>query len=144
LGGLAAPENAHVIGLDKINGLYVTESDTLGITVANVALQNPTIDGIEIHCAKRANADAGPAANTGIIVNSYAPQLFIPRYGLDRTNVQTGRILALLTRHGNIYAFGLPFHHPNPASGRIGYAIVRNRANQLTESATRAFFVIDV
>ena len=71
LGGLPALDDAHIVGLDKIDGFYITESDTLGITIANVAFEDSPIGGIKIHGPEWTNTDAGAAADTGIIVNGY-------------------------------------------------------------------------
>ena len=109
LRGFAALDKTHIIGLNKINGLYVTESDTLRIAVANVALEDPPIDGVKIHCTEGTYADTGTAADAGVVVHGYAAQRLILRNSLDRTDIQTGRILALLTGHGNIDTFSLPF-----------------------------------
>jgi hypothetical protein len=63
--------------LNKIDGLHITESDTLRIAVANVTFEDPSIGGIKIHCSERTYADAGTAADTGIIVNGYTTQFLI-------------------------------------------------------------------
>jgi len=114
----------------------------LRITVTDIALEDPPIGGIKIHGPEGTDTDAGTAADAGIIVNADATQFLIPRYRLDRTNIQTGCILTLLTGHGNINALGLPLQYPDPASGRIGYSIMRNSAYKLTKPAACAFFVI--
>jgi len=144
LRGLPALDNTHIIRLNKIDGLDVTESDTLRITVTNIALENPPIGRIKIHGSEGTDADAGAAADAGIIVNGYATQFIILRDGFDRADIQTGRVLTLLACHGNINAFGLPLQHPDSAPGGIGNAIVRNRAHQLAQPAAGAFFMIDV
>jgi len=141
-GGFAALYNGHITRLDKRDGLDVAKPDTLRIAVTDVALEDPPIGGIVIHSTEGTYADAGTAADTGIIVNAHATQFFILRDGLDRTDIQTGRILTLLACHGYINAFGLPFQHPDPAAGRIGYSIMRNRTHKLTQPAARAFLVI--
>ena len=57
LRGFAALDNTHIVGLNKIDGLDITESDTLRITVANVAFEDPPISGIKIHCSEWTYAD---------------------------------------------------------------------------------------
>jgi len=139
---LAALDNTHIVGLNKIDGFDIAESDTLRITVANIAFEHPPVGGIKTHGPEGTNADAGAAADAGIIVNRDTTQLFILGDGFDRADIQTGRVLTLLTCHGDINTFGLPLQHPDPAPGRIGNAIVRNSAYQLTQPAACAFFMI--
>ena len=57
LGGFSALFYTDIIGLDKIDRLDITESDTLRIAVANVAFEHPPIGGVEAHGTKRAYAD---------------------------------------------------------------------------------------
>ena len=77
LRGFAALDNTHIIRLNKIDGLDITESDTLRISVANVAFEHPSIGGIKTHGPERTDADTGAAADTGIIVNGYTTQFLI-------------------------------------------------------------------
>ena len=77
LRGFAALDNTHIIRLNKIDGLHITESDALRITVTNIAFEDPPVGGIKIHCPERTYADAGAAADTGIIVNGYTTQFLI-------------------------------------------------------------------
>ena len=81
------------MGLDKIDGLDITESDALRVAVANVTLDNPPIGGVKIHGAERTNADAGTAADTGIIVNRYPSQFFILGYRFYRAHIQAGMVV---------------------------------------------------
>jgi hypothetical protein len=85
--GLPALDNTDIIGLDEIDSLDVTEPDTLRITVANIAFEDPAVSGIKIHGPERTDADAGAAADTDIIVNGYATQFFILRDGFDRADI---------------------------------------------------------
>jgi hypothetical protein len=87
LRGLPAFSNGHLARVNKFNGLYFTEPDALGVAITDVAFEDPPIGGIEIHGTEGADADTGPAANTGIVVNGHAAQLLIPDDGLDRTNI---------------------------------------------------------
>jgi hypothetical protein len=114
----------HLISIDKIDGLFFTESDTLRIAITKVAFENLFIDGIKTHCAERANTNARTAADADIVVNINPAHLVIARDRPYRADIQTGRILTLLARHGNINTFRLPFHHSNPASGRIGFPVM--------------------
>ena len=77
LRSLTAFDDADIIGLDKIDGLDVTEPDTLGIAVANVAFENPPVGGIETHGPEWTDADTGTAADTGIIINRDPTQRLI-------------------------------------------------------------------
>jgi hypothetical protein len=114
----------------------------LRIAVADIALDNPPVGCIKIHGPEGTDTDAGTTADAGIIVNADAAQFLIPRDGFDRADIQTGRILTLLTGHGDINALGFPFQYPDPASGRVGYPIMRYRTHKLTKPAACAFFVI--
>jgi hypothetical protein len=62
---------------------------------------------------------------------------------MNRTSVHAGRILALLAGHGNVETFLFPLHHPNAAAHRVGYTVVFHRTDQLAESASGAFFMIN-
>jgi hypothetical protein len=75
--GFPALYDSHITRFNIINGFDITESDTLRIAVTDVALENPPVGRIKIHCTERAHANACSAANTGIIVNAYAIQLHI-------------------------------------------------------------------
>jgi len=57
LGGFAAFHNGHIARLDKLDGLDITEPDTLRVAVADIALENPPIGGIVIHGAEGTYAD---------------------------------------------------------------------------------------
>ena len=70
--GFSAFHDGHITRLNKINGFDLTKADTLGIAVTDVALEDPPVGGIEIHCTKGAYADTRTAANAGIIVNADA------------------------------------------------------------------------
>jgi len=72
LGGFSLLDQAHIIRFNKIDGLYITEPDTLRIAVAEITLENAPVDSIETHCAEWAYTDACAAADTDIIVHHYA------------------------------------------------------------------------
>jgi hypothetical protein len=77
LGGFPALPNGHLIRLNKFDGLYFAEPDTLRIAVTDVAFEDPPIGGIKIHGTEGAYADTRTAADAGIIVNTYATQFLI-------------------------------------------------------------------
>jgi hypothetical protein len=74
------------------------------------------------------------------VIHHNPVQTLIPGDGLYRTNNHTGSVLALLTGHWDIKPLFLPFHNLDPASGSIGYAVMKNRADELAEPAASAFF----
>jgi hypothetical protein len=58
LGSLAAFSYGHLTGLNKFDGLNFTKPDALGITVTNIAFENPPIGGVKIHGPKGTDTDA--------------------------------------------------------------------------------------
>jgi hypothetical protein len=116
--------DGYPVGLDKIHGFFFAEPDTLRIPVTMVALEYSFVDGIKAHGPERTYANTRTAADADIIINGHLRRFLVARDGLDRADIQTGRVLALLTGHRDIQAFGLPFYHPDPASGGIGYPIM--------------------
>jgi hypothetical protein len=77
------------------------------------------------------------------VIHHHPTEFLIPGNRLHGADDHTGSILALLTGHGNVKPFGLPFHNLYPASGGIGYTIMEDRTDKLAKSAAGAFLMID-
>lgn len=135
-------QNAYIVLFNEIQGFYITETDTLGITVAEVALEDHLINDIIVHGPEGADGDTGAATDADIVIDRHPSQLIIFGDGLHRTDIQAGGILALLTGHGDIKALGLPFDNFYAASCGIGTAVMLNCADKLAGSAPGAFLII--
>ena len=57
LGSLPAFSNGHFTGFNKVDSLYVTKPDALGVAVTNVTFEDPPVSAIEIHGPEGTNAD---------------------------------------------------------------------------------------
>ncbi len=137
-------QNAHIIRFNEIHGFYITETDALGIAVAEVALEDHFIDDVVVHGPEGADGHAGAATDADIVINRHPPHSVIFRDGLYRTDIQAGGILALLTGHGDIKALGLPLHNFYAASCGVGTAVMLNRADEFAGSTAGAFLIIDI
>jgi hypothetical protein len=135
-------QNAHIVLFNEIHGFYITETDALGIAVAEVALEDPFIDDVVVHGPEGADGDTGAAADADIVIDRHPAHAVIFRDGLHRTDIQAGGILALLTGHGDIKALGLPLDNFYAASCRVGTAVMLNCADELAGSAPGAFLII--
>jgi len=143
LGGSFLLDDAHPVGIHIVHGFDFTETNTLRVSVTEIALKNLSIHDVKIHCAEGADRHAGTATNADIMVHHYPAILVITGNSLHGANDLTGSILTLLTGHGNVKPFCLPLHNLYTASCCIGYAVMENRADELTEPAPGALFVID-
>jgi len=142
LGGLPLLREAEVAFRDDVDGLDLAEPDALGIPVAQVAFGHFAFNAVEVHGTEGAHRHAGAAPDTNGVVDFNPAHLNISGYGLGRTGVQAGGVFALLARHGDIDPIGLPFDHLDAAAHRVRHAVMMNRTDQLTESASGALFVI--
>jgi hypothetical protein len=136
--------DGHPIRIYIIHGFHVTETDALWISVTEIALENLSINDIEVHGAEGADRNTGATADAFVLVDHDPAELLVPGNGLHGTDDHAGSILALLTGHGNIKPFLLPFHHLNPASRSIGDTVVKNRADELAKPAPGALFEINL
>jgi hypothetical protein len=136
--------NPYVAGIYEIHGLHVAETDALGIAVAKIAFDHLAVDRIEMHGTEGANGNTGAAPDTFIIVDLHPPRFPVSRNGLGRAGIEARGIFTLLARHGNVYAHVFPFDHPDAASAWVGNMVVLDSANELAQSAARAFFIIDL
>jgi hypothetical protein len=130
------------VSLYIIHGFHVTETNALRISVTEIALKDLPINHIKIHGAERTDRYARTTANTFVLIHHDPAELFVSGNGLHGADDHTGSILTLLAGHGDIEPFCLPFDYFYPASGRIGYAVVKNCADILTKSAAGALFEI--
>jgi hypothetical protein len=143
LGGSSLLSDTHSVCLHIVHGLHITETNTLRVSVAEIALKIFSVNDTEIHRAEGADRYTGAAANANIVIDHHPAECLIPGNGLHRTNGHTGGILTLLAGHGNINPFGLPFHDLYPASTSVGYAIMENRADDLAKSTSGTLFRSD-
>jgi hypothetical protein len=132
--------DAHPVSLHIVHGFHITETNTLRISVAEITLKILSVNDTEIHRAKGADRYTGAAADANVVINHHPAECLIPGNGLHGANRHTGSILTLLAGHGDIESFCLPFHNLYPASTGIGYAIMENRADDLTKSTSGTLF----
>jgi hypothetical protein len=104
-GGSFFLQDTHAVGLYVIHGLYLTETNALGITVTEIALKILSINGAKIHRTKRADRHAGTAANAYSVIHHHPAEILIPGNGLHGANDHAGSILTLLAGHGDIKPF---------------------------------------
>jgi hypothetical protein len=135
-------QNAHIVRFNEINGFYITETDALGITVAEVAFEDLFIDDVVVHGPKGADSHTGTATDAGIVINHHPAQAVIFCDGLHWTDIQAGCILALLTGHGDIKALILPLDNSYAASCGVGTTVMLNGADEFAGSASGAFLII--
>jgi hypothetical protein len=135
-------QNAHIVLFNEIHGFYITETDALGIAVAEVALEDPFIDDVVVHGPERADRHTGAATDADIVINHYPSDFVIFQDGLHGTDIQAGGILALLTGHGDVKALGLPLYNFYAASCGVGTAVMLNCADEFAGSAPGAFLII--
>jgi len=109
-------QNADVVRFNEIHGLDITETDALGIAVAEIALEDHFINGVVAHGSKGADGHTGAATDADVVINHHSPQFVVFRDGPHGTNIQAGCILTLLTGHGDIKALRLPLHNFDTAS----------------------------
>jgi hypothetical protein len=56
-------QNAYIVRFNEIHGLYITETDALGIAVAEVALEDHFIDDVVVHGPEGADGHTGAATD---------------------------------------------------------------------------------
>jgi hypothetical protein len=142
-GGSSLLGDTHPVSLHVVHGLHITETNALGVSVTEIAFKILSVNDTEIHCAKGADRHAGTAADANIMIDHHPTECLIPGNGLHGANGHTGSILALLAGHGDVESFCLPLHNLYPASISVGYAIMENRADELTQSTSGALFWSD-
>jgi hypothetical protein len=116
LGGSFLFGNTHPVSIQIINGLDFTETNTLRISITEIALKILSIYDVKTHRAEGTDRDAGTAANAYIVIHHDPAEFLITGNGLHGANDFTRSILTLLTGHGNIKPFCFPLHNLDPAS----------------------------
>jgi hypothetical protein len=114
----------------------------LRISFTKITLDYFSVNRIKTHGPEGTDRDTGPAADADIVVVDDPAQFLIPGKGLDRAGIHTRCILALLTGHGDIQAFHLPFHDSDAAPGGVGDAVMFHGADQFAQSASGTFFIV--
>jgi len=67
-------QNTDIAGINKFQSLYLAESDTLRITVTNVAFNHFSIYAVKAHSAEWTDRHAGSTSDTYLIVYLYSSQ----------------------------------------------------------------------
>jgi hypothetical protein len=139
-GGISLFGDTDLVRLHIVNGFHITETNTLRVPVAEIALKILSVNDTEIHRAEGADCHTRTAADANIVIDHHPVECLIPVNGLHRANRHTGGILTLLAGHGDVESFCLPLYHLYPASTSVGYAVMENRADDLTKSAPGTLF----
>ncbi|MDP7354439.1 MAG: hypothetical protein QGE94_05110 [Desulfobacterales bacterium] len=92
----------------KIDGLWIAESYTLRVSIAQIAFKNLLIPGIESHGPEGAGRHADFAADAPIVINHDTIQPGVPLDGFTGTGGHARCIFALLTAYRNKYALISP------------------------------------
>jgi len=137
-------QDAHIFRFNEIHGFYITKTDALGITVAEVAFENHLIDAVVAHGPEGADGHTGAATDADVVINHHPSHSVIFGDGLHRADIHAGGILALLTGHGDIKTIVLPLHNFDAASYGVGKAVMPHGADEFAGSAPGAFLIIYV
>ena len=114
------------IRVDVIDCLDSAESHTLGVAIAVIAFHTHPIDGVEKGMSERARNDARLTSDTFVFVDDHPLIFNIPMAGLRGTDLDTERLLTILTGHWEIESHVLPFHHLDPGTAGITRPIVKD------------------
>jgi hypothetical protein len=97
--------DTHPVGIHIIHGFHITETDTLGISVTEVALKVLSVNNIKTHRAEWTDRDTRTAANAYVVIHHHPTEFLIAGNGLDRADDHARSVLTLLAGHGNIEPF---------------------------------------
>jgi hypothetical protein len=95
----------HPIRIHIIHCFDFTETNTLRISITEIALKILSIYDVKTHRTEGTDRHAGTAANANILIHHHPAEFLISGYGLHGANDLTGSILTLLTGHGDIKPF---------------------------------------
>ena len=95
-------KDADIAGIFEIDRLYFAKTNTLGITVTEVAFNNLMIHGIKTHGTEGTDRYTGAASDAGFIINFHPSHFFVAAQCAYRATNHAGGILALLAGHGYI------------------------------------------
>jgi len=130
--GLSLFGHVRLIRIRKRDGLDITETDTLRVSVTVIAFHRDPIMDIKERMAKGAGDDAGSTSDAKLLVDGHAIIIFrLPMAGLCRAYLHTIGFFTVITGHGKIKPDILPLNHFNPGTAWIACSCVKNRAHQL-------------
>ena len=134
--------DADFIRWHKIYCLPVAETDTLWISVTQVAFEDLPIYNVKTHSAEGAHCHTETASDAFIIVHCDSAQLQVTGNGFCRTDIHTRGILALLAGYRDINTLLLSFHDLDAGSFRVRNAVMLDSAYKFTKPAACAFLMI--
>jgi len=118
--GLSLFGHVRLVRVRERDGLDITETDTLWVSVTVIALhRNPFLD-IKERMAKGARHDAGSTSNAKLFIDRHPVIIFgLPVAGLCRTYLHAIGLFAVITGHGEIKPHILPLDYFDPGTARI-------------------------
>jgi hypothetical protein len=128
----------------KRDGLDITETNTLWISITVIALhRNPFLD-IKERMAKGAGDDAGSTSDAQFFVDGHPIIIFrLPVAGLCWAYLHTIGLFTVITGHRKIKPHILPLDHFDPGTAWIACPCVKHRAHQLAQTASGTLLLID-
>ena len=118
--GLSLFGHVRLVRIRERDGLDITETDTLRVSVTVIALhRNPFLD-IKERMAKGAGDDAGSTSDAQFFVDGHPIIIFrLPVAGLCRAYLHAIGLFAVITGHGEIKPHVLPLDNFDPGTARI-------------------------
>jgi hypothetical protein len=118
--GLSLFGHVGLVRVRERDGLDITETNALWVSVTVIALhRNPFLD-IEERMAKGAGHDTGSTSNAKLFVDRHPVIIFgLPVAGLCRAYLHAIGLFAVITGHGEIKPHILPLDYFDPGTARI-------------------------
>jgi hypothetical protein len=115
VGGFSLFGHLNLISIRKKDGLDVTESDALGISVAVITFHRHAFFDIKEGMIERAGHDASLASNAQIFVDDYPViELGFSVAGLGRAHFETIGFFTVIANQGKVNSHMFPLDHFNP------------------------------
>jgi hypothetical protein len=107
----------NLIRIRKKDGLGVTESDALWISVAEITFHRHAFFDIKEGMIERAGHDAGLASDAQIFINDHPVIEFgFSVAGLGRTHFKTIGFFTVIANQGKVNSLMFPLDHFNPGA----------------------------
>jgi hypothetical protein len=131
-GGLSFFGHVRLVRVRERDGLDITETDTLRVSVTVIALHRNPFLNIKERMAKGAGDDAGSTSNAKLFVDGHPVIIFgLPVAGLCWAYLHAIGLFTVVAGHGKIKPHVLPLDHFNPGTAWIACPCVKDRTHQL-------------
>jgi hypothetical protein len=142
--GLSLFGHVRLVRIRKRDGLDITETDTLRVSVTVIAFHRDPIMDIKERMAKGASDDAGSTSDAKLLVDGHAIIIFrLPMAGLCRAYLHAIGLFTVIAGHGKIKPDILPLDHFDPGTAWIACSCMKHRAHQLAQTTSGTLLLIN-